>query len=561
MERQIHTLIQGSDEWHQFRLEHFGASEAAAMLGLSKKTTRSELLRMKHTGIAKEFSAWVQENILDHGHEVEALARPLIEAIIGEDLFAATYSFGMLSASCDGITMGGDIAFEHKQYSAALFAAVLDGELPDEHQPQCQQIMLVTGAEKVIFVCSDGTAERMAYVEVFPDPAWQSRLTAGWKQFATDLSSYVPVEIIPAAVGTSIKELPVLIVQVDGRVVSSNLAEYREIALASIADINLNLNTDQEFADAKKAVKWCGDGEDRLALVKSQALEQTASIGELFRTVDEVSAKLRETRLMLDKTIKARNDAVRVEIVQTGKTQFASHIASLNARIGKPFMPAIAADFAAAIKGKSSFDKMRDAVGTELARAKIDADAVADAIQGNLRVFDGVSEQHQGLFADLGQLVLKAHDDFSNAITLRITQHEEREAKRKADDQARMEADAKAAAERERDRIAAEERAKIEQEQRAAEAQRLRAEELERHANATAAAARAVAERNTVSAQPAEPLPVAAPVVSGSVVGNEPPVVWQQAKADVVTLLSGLTVAELHLVADFINRKAWRKAA
>ena len=118
MERMIHNLVQGSPEWDAFRLEHFGASEAAAMLGLTKKTSRGELLRMKHTGVAKEFSEWFQENVLDKGHRNEAAARPIVESMIGEDLFPATYSYGKLSASCDGLTMDGEIAFEHKQYNA-----------------------------------------------------------------------------------------------------------------------------------------------------------------------------------------------------------------------------------------------------------------------------------------------------------------------------------------------------------------------------------------------------------------------------------------------------------
>ena len=95
----VHDLVQGSPEWHAFRLEHFGASEAAAMLGISTKVKRSELLRMKHTGNAKEFSDWVQENILDRGHQVEAMCRPLIAERICEDLYPLTYSNGKLSAS------------------------------------------------------------------------------------------------------------------------------------------------------------------------------------------------------------------------------------------------------------------------------------------------------------------------------------------------------------------------------------------------------------------------------------------------------------------------------
>ena len=60
MNRQRHDLIPNSPEHHAFRATHTGASEAAAMLGLSKHTTRDELLWMKKTGAAKEFSEWVR---------------------------------------------------------------------------------------------------------------------------------------------------------------------------------------------------------------------------------------------------------------------------------------------------------------------------------------------------------------------------------------------------------------------------------------------------------------------------------------------------------------------
>lgn len=134
-----HKLIQGSPEWVAFRLEHDGASEAAAMLGLSRKNTRNELLHMKHTGMSKEFSEFVQRNILDKGHKVEALARPLIEEAIGDDLYPVTCSNGRLSASCDGLTMGvegGEIAFEHKQWNAEHSEMVRNNIMPEEHIPQ-----------------------------------------------------------------------------------------------------------------------------------------------------------------------------------------------------------------------------------------------------------------------------------------------------------------------------------------------------------------------------------------------------------------------------------------
>ena len=189
MERIIHELTQGSDAWHQFRRDHHGASEAAAMLGLSKNVTRSDLLRVKNTGIAKEFSDFVQERILDHGHEVEAAARKIVEQLLDDELYPATYSYGKLSASCDGLTMDGSIAFEHKQLNAALAAAMARHELPEEHQPQCQQVLLVTGAEQLYFVVSDGTEENFSYMLVKPDESWFRRIQAGWEQFDRDLDS------------------------------------------------------------------------------------------------------------------------------------------------------------------------------------------------------------------------------------------------------------------------------------------------------------------------------------------------------------------------------------
>jgi len=279
---QIHDLQQGSPEWDLFRLHHYGASEAAVMLGLSKKTTRSELLAMKYTGDAKEFSRWVQENILDYGHQVEALARPVVESLIGEDLYPVTCSNDLMpawascemSASCDGLTMGEDTAFEHKQWSEALAAQVREDIVPDDHMPQCQQILMVTGAQRLYFVVSDGTKEKMVHAIVTPDQYWFERIQAGWEQFDKDLAEYQHTKSAPVAVGRTPENLPALHIAVSGEVTASNLAEYKEHALAVFAGINRTLTTDLHFADAATTVTWCKGIEDRLAAAKQHALSQ-----------------------------------------------------------------------------------------------------------------------------------------------------------------------------------------------------------------------------------------------------------------------------------------------
>lgn len=445
---QTHNLEQGSNEWHQFRLDHLGSSEAAAMLGISKNVTRTELLHMKKTGIAKEFSDWFQERILDRGHEVEAKARVIVERAIGEDLYPVTCSEGVYSASCDGLTMLEDTAFEHKQWNEELAASVRNGVLPEEYQPQCQQIMMVTGAGRVIFTVSDGTEERMERMEVTPDPEWFDRIRAGWAQFQKDLDAYQPEEKKPEAVGRVPDTLPALRIEVTGMVTASNLSEFKETALAVFRGINTDLQTDQDFADAEKAVKFCKDAEERLDAAKQHALSQTASIDELFRTVDSIKEEARTVRLKLDKLITAEKANRKGEIVSKASAELVDHIANLNDRIGGMWMPRSTVNFGDAIKGLKSLESMKDKVSTALANAKIEANATADLIEMNHKTVEDMS-----LFPDFAQVCTKSPEDFSALLAMRIGQRKEAEEKRLDAERERIrreeEAKARAAAEAE----------------------------------------------------------------------------------------------------------------
>ena len=453
----VHKLVQGSAEWHQFRLTHFGASEAAAMLGLSTKVTRTELLKAKKTGIAREYSEWFQEKVLDHGHAVEKLARPIIERIFGEDFYPVTGSNedvdGKQSASCDGLTISRKRAFEHKQWNEALAAAVRAKQLPEEHMPQCQQVCKITGAEEVVFTVSDGTEENMEYMIVPADPEWFKRIDAGWEQFEKDLQDFVPVAAEVKPVGRAPDTLPALLIEISGQVQASNLAEFHGHAMAVFAGINKDLQTDEDFANAEQTVKWCEGVETKLDAAKQHALAQTASIDELFRTIDAISAEARRVRLDLDKLVKARKEAIKGEIVAEGVAKLKAHIDGLNTRLGKAYMPNIPADFGGVIKNKRNVASIRDAVDTELSRAKIAANDVADRIQTNLNTLRELASEHAFLFSDTGIIVLKPSDDFTVLVKSRIAEHQAAEKRKEEEARERLarearekaEADAKAA--------------------------------------------------------------------------------------------------------------------
>ena len=69
-----HSIIQGSPSWHAYRAQHFNASDAPAMLGVSPYKTRTQLLHELHTGLSPEVDAATQRRF-DSGHEAEAAAR------------------------------------------------------------------------------------------------------------------------------------------------------------------------------------------------------------------------------------------------------------------------------------------------------------------------------------------------------------------------------------------------------------------------------------------------------------------------------------------------------
>ncbi|SEE12784.1 YqaJ viral recombinase family protein [Pseudomonas coleopterorum] len=426
----IHNVAQGSAEWHALRAQHRTASEAPAMMGASKYQTRTELLSMKKTGIVPEVTAQ-QQRIFDRGHATEALARPIVEGRIGEDLFPIVGTSGNLLASMDGATMLGEILFEHKLWNASLVAQVRAGQLEPHYYWQLEQQLLVSGAEMVIFVCSDGTEENFVSMEYRPVPGRAEQLVEGWKQFEVDLAAFESEPAAAVSVGVSPESLPALRIEVTGMVTASNLEQFKAHSLAVFDGINTDLQTDQHFADAEKTVKWCGDVEDRLAAAKQHALSQTESIDALFRAIDEISAQARAKRLELDKLVKARKVAIRDEIVISAAKALQDHLDKINISFGgKVRMPVVKADFAGAIKGKKTISSLRDAADSELARAKIEASQIGDGIRANLDSLRSLAKDHAFLFNDAQQLVLKDNDDLVSVIKVRINEHETAEAKK-----------------------------------------------------------------------------------------------------------------------------------
>ncbi|MEA5123265.1 YqaJ viral recombinase family protein [Xanthomonas floridensis] len=511
----IVELIQGTPEWHAHRATHLNASDAPAMLGCSSYKTRAQLVREVATGIGEEYDDATLQRFAD-GHRYEALARPIAEQIIGEDLYPCVGEDGKYSASFDGLSLLEEVAFEHKSLNDDLRRAMVDGctgaDLPLQYRVQMEHQAMVSGAARVLFMASKWRGDELVeerHCWYAPDPELRARISAGWEQFEADVAAYEHVEKAePVASGRAPETLPSLHIAVTGMVTASNLADFKASAMAVLSGINRELQTDDDFANAEQTVKWCKGVEDRLEATKQQILGQTADIDAVFRTIDEVAAEARRVRLELDKLVKVEKDNRRTQIVATGVQSVRDHYASINAGLEAHALAAPAslqADIGAVIKGKKSISSMLDAVGTAAANAKVAASQQAERVRANVRVLEMEMGTFAGLFHDRVQLcATKSPEDLRNLITARITEQQ------RVDEQ-RLEA--------QREKIRQEEAAKLAREQEEREA-------AQRRADAQAEAARVAA------AVPAPaPAAVSAPVPVAAAPAALPPALSQAVKS------------------------------
>ena len=425
---QTHNLKQGENDWHEFRSKHYGASETAAMLGISPYLTRNDLLLYKKTGKSKEYSDWVQANILDYGHEVEASARSIIESELNDELYPVTCSDGNLSASCDGLTLDGHVAFEHKQWSESLVNYIIDNQsLPDSHMPQCQQILLVTGAKRVIFVCSDGTKKNRVVIDVYPNNDWFERIKSGWNQFSVDLENFEPKELAEKPEPDAIMQLPALSIQIKGEVTVSNLPELKKAAETFISNIKTELSTDDDFANAEATVKFCDETEKKLDSAKASAIGQTASIDELMRTIDFIKESIRTKRLTLEKLVKTQKESIKTKIIDDAYKICAEHQCSVASEFLNINFVSLAnlsrQSFETACKNKRTLASLHNAVDTEVAAIKIKLDDLARVIRKNIaQLPDDLS-----IFRDLQSIVTKPEEDFKLLVESRLADQKRKE--------------------------------------------------------------------------------------------------------------------------------------
>ena len=351
---QTHKLQQGAPEWHEFRANHFTASDAATMLGKSKYSTRNELLELKKAGIQKEVSESLQK-IFDKGHEAEEEARPVAEKIIGEELYPVTgsaYVDGLpLSASFDGITLMNDTCWEHKLLNKELDINLSVGIIPDYYKYQLEQQLLISGASRVLFMASSPHEnEEHTYYE--SDEKIRAELIAGWHQFQEDLLNFEVKDKVEEVEAEKVG-LPEIAFSMHNKEISSNitacLMKFKEM---SSSEIDRVIETDQDFADRELLSKDIKIARNNLKLTIKDAESHYPSFCSFLDEARKIDKVLQKLQSHGEKQVKEEKERKKGAIIFSYANDAIDYARKLEDELEISHEPVEQPDWNAAMKGK-----------------------------------------------------------------------------------------------------------------------------------------------------------------------------------------------------------------
>lgn len=234
-----------------------------------------------------------------------------------------------------------------------------------------------------------------------------------------------------------------IILKISSQVVASNLDDFAANVKAEIAKIKTDLTTDEDFAVAEKQVKELKEAEVAIKEAKEAALADAEDVRKLLATADEIAALLAETRLTLDKQVKAAKERVKADITGRCREALLAQISKADTRIAATLrlvctQTEINADIDAAAKGKKTASGIETACATVL---QTWTDKIAEQEKKLVARYEKIPADKLHLFTDISTVLTAG--DIDALIAERLAADEARQAAEKA----RIEAAAKAEAE------------------------------------------------------------------------------------------------------------------
>ena len=184
----IERLHQNTPEWHRWRMQGIGASDAPVIMGETPFKTARNLWSIK-TGRTREDEAGPAAR---RGRALERFARRVYERQTGiqvEPLCLVHEEFEWMRASLDGLSFDGSTLLEIKcPLNPRDRASAHEGRIPSHYRAQLQHQLEVSGAERAHYWSFHGTDGIL--IEMSPETEYAKRLVeaeaAFWQRVKED---------------------------------------------------------------------------------------------------------------------------------------------------------------------------------------------------------------------------------------------------------------------------------------------------------------------------------------------------------------------------------------
>jgi len=177
MKAQEISIDQGSTEWLSLRKEKIGSSDAAVCMGISKWKTPYQLWSEK----LDVTSSQPQNDAMRRGHELEPIAREIVEKKLGIRLMPGVFIKDFQIASMDAICQNNEVAVEIKCPGKIDHEMGMNGKVPDHYYPQLQHQMIVLDIKTMYYMSY--SPESSVHFIVKRDDEYCEKLLAKEKEF------------------------------------------------------------------------------------------------------------------------------------------------------------------------------------------------------------------------------------------------------------------------------------------------------------------------------------------------------------------------------------------
>ena len=225
-----------------------------------------------------------------------------------------------------------------------------------------------------------------------------------------------------------------LTIKLSGEIQSSNFVEWKNELITQIQSTNTELLTDDDFVSAAKHIKSFKAAENALKQAKQSAINQAAEIQKLFAAIDEVSAKAREARLILERQIKIRKQEIKQQLISSGIDRIHDYIRQQNSvfQLISHMGFVDFRRFEEVIKGKAGIRGIEIGIDRLCTDIKQEISIKAAEVNHNVLTLDGLSSQHKMLFQDRASLLELSKQALELTIDKRIALLNEQSAREKA---------------------------------------------------------------------------------------------------------------------------------